>query len=329
MKKGILCIGLFFLMITNVQAESYCVMSGDEHEVIEEKDMHKAQSVASISKIMTAIVAIEQGNLADTWKVSDAILKVEGSSLYLQVGQQVSLESLLYGLMLRSGNDAAVEIAMHISGDIDSFVEAMNEKAKEIGMHDTLFHNPSGLDESDGGNISSAYDMALLMCYAMKNTTFAKISGTQYYTTENNLRWKNKNKLVFEYPNTIGGKTGFTKKAGRTLVSAASDGATKSIVVSLQMSDDFAFHEQKHEEAKETIENYTLLEQGNYLLSGYEVMIDAPLVLALHKDGSDQLEITSTIEDGEYRVQVIKNGNKHCFTYQAEPAKGKKGGWHL
>lgn len=329
MKKGILCIGLFFLMMINVQAESYCVMSGDEHEVIEEKDMHKAQSVASISKIMTAIVAIEQGNLADTWKVSDAILKVEGSSLYLQVGQQVSLESLLYGLMLRSGNDAAVEIAMHISGDIDSFVEAMNEKAKEIGMHDTLFHNPSGLDESDGGNISSAYDMALLMSYAMKNTTFAKISGTQYYTTENNLRWKNKNKLVFEYPNTIGGKTGFTKKAGRTLVSAASDGAMKSIVVSLQMSDDFAFHEQKHEEAKDTIENYTLLEQGSYLLSGYEVMIDAPLVLALHKDGSDQLEITSTIEDGEYRVQVIKNGNKHCFTYQAEPAKGKKGGWHL
>lgn len=327
MKKVIVCMSVFFLMMTNVQAESYCVMGGDEHEVVEEKDMHKTQSVASISKIMTAIVAIEQGNLSDTWAVSDAILQVDGSSLYLQVGQEVSLESLLYGLMLRSGNDAAVEIATHISGDIDRFVQLMNEKAKEIGMMDTIFHNPSGLDEEDGGNISSAYDMALLMSYAMKNPTFAKITGSTYYTTAWNLRWKNKNKLLFEYPNTIGGKTGFTKKAGRTLVSMASNTKSESIVVTLAMGDDFAFHEQKHEAVFATMTSYTLLEAGTYHIDGYEVVIDTPLTLLLHNDKSDQLSVDSGIEDGQYVIRVKKNDKESIFTYEAVNMKKGRGGW--
>ena len=102
--------------------------------------------------------------------------------MYKRQGQQVSLRSLLYGLMLRSGNDAALEIALHIGKTQKKFVQMMNEKAKEIGMLDTHFANPSGLDEEDGGNLSSAYDMALLMSYAMKNPAFREISGTKYYT---------------------------------------------------------------------------------------------------------------------------------------------------
>lgn len=327
MKRLLLWIGLCSMMMTNVHAQSYCVMSGDEHEVVEENDMHKAQSVASISKIMTAIIAIEEGNLSDRWEVSDAIVKAEGSSLYLQVGQEVTLESLLYGLMLRSGNDAAIEIATHISEDVDQFVILMNEKAKELGMKNTVFHNPSGLDETDGGNISTAYDMALLMSYAMKNPTFATITGSKYYTTESNLRWKNKNKLLFDFPETIGGKTGFTKKAGRTLVSVASNNETDSIVVSLQMSDDFTFHEQQHRQVFEHIKTYELLEAKEYVIDGYRVVIDTPLVFALHSDGSDHIEVTSAIEDGDFVVRVKKNEQEHVFTYEAEKIKKQAGGW--
>lgn len=327
MKKWILWIGLFFLMTTNVQAESYCVMSGDEHEVVEEKDMHKTQSVASISKIMTAVLAIEKGNLTDRWAVSDAILKVDGSSLYLQVGQEVSLEDLLYGLMLRSGNDAAVEIATHISGDVESFVALMNEKAKQIGMLDTTFHNPSGLDEEDGGNLSSAYDMALLMSYAMKNPTFVSITGSQYYTSSLQQRWKNKNKLLFAYDKAIGGKTGFTKKAGRTLVSAASDGNTQSIVVTLKAGDDFTFHEQKHEQVFAQTKSYELLKAGHYVIAGYEVDVEEGIRLSIRQDGSDQLEVSSGIEDEKYVVHIVKNGQETSFTYPARKQKQSIGGW--
>lgn len=176
------------------------------------KNKDDKQSVASISKIMTAVIAIEHGKLDEAFTVDEEINKAYGSSVYLKQGQTVTLRDLLYALMLRSGNDAAVEIAKHVSGSQEAFVEAMNQKAAEIGMSNTTFSNPSGLDEEDGGNISTANDMAILMSYAMKNKEFRTITGSKYYTTDWNMRWKNKNRLLFDYPFTIGGKTGFTKK---------------------------------------------------------------------------------------------------------------------
>lgn len=327
MKKLFLCILLFLMMNVSVHAQSYCVMGGDEQDVIEEKDMHKTQSVASISKIMTALLAIEHGNLEDTWKVSDAILQADGSSLYLQVGQEVSLKSLLYGLMLRSGNDAAVEIAMHVGGDLPHFVDMMNARAKEIGMLDTVFHNPSGLDEDDGGNISSAYDMALLMSTAMKNPVFQEVTGSKYYTSEWNMRWKNKNKLLFAYEKTTGGKTGFTKKAGRTLVSSASDGSLQSIVVTLGMSDDFDFHEQQHDHVFANYQGYELLPAGTYHIQGCEVVIPQSLHIALKQDGSDTLEVSSGMQDGAYVIHIKKNDVEQTFTYEAKEMKQGIGGW--
>lgn len=314
-------------MMIPVHAESYCVMSGNDGSITEEKDMHKTQSVASISKIMTAIVAIEHGNLDDTWKVSDAILQAEGSSVYLKVGDQVSLKTLLYGLMLRSGNDAAVEIAAHISGDQESFVKLMNKKAKELGMNDTQFHNPSGLDETDGGNISSAYDMALLMKYAMDNETFAQIVGSKYYDTESNNRWKNKNKLLFTNDMITGGKTGFTKQAGRTLVTSAKQGEVESIVVTLRMGDDFEFHEAHHEKLFQDYTSYVILKAGTYHTASYTFEIPESLTLTLKKDGSDTVLVHSKIQEHKLVIEVEKNQEISTYTYEGIKNEQEKGGW--
>ena len=221
MKRSLCILLCLLLQLMSVHAESYVVLSGADNTIVEEKNKDEKQSVASISKIMTAVIAIEHGQLDESFAVDDEINKAYGSSVYLKQGQQVTMRDLLYGLMLRSGNDAAVEIAKHVAGSQEAFVELMNRKAAEIGMSNTTFSNPSGLDEEDGGNISTANDMAVLMSYAMKNKEFRTITGSKYYTTDWNMRWKNKNRLLFDYPFTVGGKTGFTKKAGRTLVSAA------------------------------------------------------------------------------------------------------------
>lgn len=317
MKKLFIFICCVLLQCSFIHAESYCVLSSADNTVIEEKDMHKQQSVASISKIMTAIIAIEQGNLEDTWQVSDAVLSAVGSSIYLKVGQEVSLKSLLYGLMLRSGNDAAKEIAVHISGDEATFVEEMNKKAKEIGMLNTVFENASGLDEEGNGNLSTAYDMAILMSYAMRNPTFREIDSAEYYTNEWNSHWKNKNKLLFEFPFATGGKTGFTKKAGRTLVSSAKNDELESVVVTLDMGGDFAFHEQKHKEAFETMEVKTILKQGTFETNGYEVSIDEPLQISLAKNSSDAIEIYTHIEKDTFVVELRKNGSSDLYEYPA------------
>lgn len=314
--KKMLCFLLCLVLQTQIiQADSYCVLSGDDGSVIEEKDMNEPQSVASISKIMTAIVAIEHGELTDAWEVGDEINAALGSSIYLKVGQQVTLESLLYGLMLRSGNDAALEIATHVSGEVESFVKTMNDKASELGMLNTEFHNPSGLDEEDGGNISTAYDMALLMNYAMKNETFRKITDTQYYTSEWNYRWKNKNRLLFEFPFTTGGKTGFTKKAGRTLVTSAEHNGTSSIVVTLQNSDDFAFHEEKHKEVFDQYQSKELLASGSYQIGKKCFEVKDPIKITMKKDGTDTLQVSSHVEKHQFVVEVTKNQVSGLYTY--------------
>lgn len=316
MRKIILCILISACFLLPVHAESYCVMSGNDGGVSDEKDMHKAQSVASISKIMTAIIALEKGNLDDTWQVSDTILKAEGSSLYLKVGDSVSLKSLLYGLMLRSGNDAAVEIAQHIGGSQEAFIAFMNEKAAELGMQDTEFHNPSGLDEEDGGNISSAYDMAVLMRYAMKNETFAQIVGAEYYDNEQKVRWKNKNKLLFTYDAATGGKTGFTKKAGRTLVSSAAKDDLESIVVTLGMSDDFTFHEKQHEKQFADYTSYVVLKEGTYDIQSYVFHIPDSLIISICKDGQDHVEVDTKMEDGLLSITITRNDSVQTYTYE-------------
>ena len=270
-KLGIICLGLFLLFPYSVQAistsaTSSILMDMDSGRIIYENNSHEVRSVASISKIMTAILAIESKKLDKTVKVSDVVLEAYGSGIYIKPGEKLTLQDLVYGLMLRSGNDAALMIAEYVGGSVPKFVEKMNQKAQEIGMKQTTFHNPSGLDEEDEvGNFSTAYDMAILTSYAMKNKTYQKIVGTKKYTLKTNKNtyvWYNKNKLLTNYENTTGGKTGFTKKARRTLVSTASKDQLNFVVVTLNDGNDFQDHENLHEYGFTYYKKYRLLKKG-------------------------------------------------------------------
>ena len=267
MKKLVLI--LLLLIPINIKAYSSSAYSSilmdmDSLNVIYGQNKDEIRSVASISKIMTAIVAIENADVNSTVTIGEEITKAYGSGIYIKQGEEITLESLLYGLMLRSGNDAALAIANYVGGDIDNFVEMMNEKAVEIGMKNTTFNNPHGLDEN-GGNLSTAYDMALLTSYAMQNENYRKIVSTKKYTLRTNMNyysWINKHKLLHSHNYITGGKTGFTDIAKRTLVTTASKDNINLVVVTLNDGNDFVDHINLFEEAFANYSNYNILKKG-------------------------------------------------------------------
>lgn len=213
---------------------------------------------------MTAILAIESDKLYENVKVTNIVNKAYGSGIYIKPGEELRLIDLVYGLLLRSGNDAALQISEVISKSEEEFVKLMNQKAKEIGMKNTTFNNPSGLEEN-GGNISTAYDMALLTSYAMKNETYRMITGTRKYQLKTNMNtyfWINKNKLLTQYKYTTGGKTGFTEIAKRTLVTTASKDNLNLIAVTLNDGNDFLDHQNLYKEAYENYKNYEIVKEG-------------------------------------------------------------------
>ncbi len=245
--RGIFVISLVVMLISHLHGYSYsakavCLMDAQSFEMVYGYNEHIRMRPASITKIVTAITALELGSPDDVITVDKRAAGTEGSSMYLKAGEKVRLEHLLYGLMLHSGNDAANAIAYHFG--YDEFVEHMNEFAARVGASDVHFENPSGLDGED--HLVTAYDMAKLMANAMKNPVFRKIAGTKeikIVSEDGNVRYlKNHNKLLWQYENTLGGKTGFTKKAGRTLVSCATDGEKTFICVTLNDPDDWNDH---------------------------------------------------------------------------------------
>lgn len=245
-----------------VSANNAVLMEQSSGRVLFEKNAHEKRPIASITKVMTAIIAIESGKMKEKVKTSRKAIYTEGSSIYLELGEKMTLEDLVYGLMLRSGNDAAVAISEHIGGSVEGFVYLMNEKAKWIGMTNTNFTNPHGLH--DDNHYSSAYDMALLMRYAMENELFKKISSTTTYQSENrSYAWQNKNKLLtYYYDHCTGGKTGFTKNAGRTLITTAHKDNMDLITVTLNGPDDWRDHIQLFEWGFKNFELYTLKKEG-------------------------------------------------------------------
>ena len=272
MKKLLLLLILipFSVKAYSTNAHSVVLMDTDSKRVIYASNQNDIRSVASISKIMTAIVAIENGNLNDIVIVGEEIEKSYGSGIYIKVGEKITLRDLIYGLMLRSGNDAALAIAVHVGGTIEEFVSMMNSKAREIGMKNTTFNNPSGLDR-ENGNYSTAYDMALLMSYAMQNTTFRKITGTKKIKIKTNLNsynWINKNKLLSVYKYATGGKTGFTEKAKRTLVTTATKNGVNLTAVTLVDGDDFNDHKKLYEEAFQKYRKYRILKKDKINIIG-------------------------------------------------------------
>ncbi len=262
---GVLSILPFKIKAIDTSATSAILMDMDSNRILYSKDIHNIRSVASISKIMTSIVAIENADINSKVIVGDEILSSYGSGIYITVGEELTLKDLLYGLMLRSGNDASLAIAKYVAGSVDKFVNLMNEKAKSLGMNDTTFNNPNGLDE-EKGNFSSAYDMAILTSYAMKNDIYKKIVSTKKYTLKTNKNvysWTNKNKLLNTYKYTTGGKTGYTKIARRTLVSTASKDNINLVVVTLNDPNDFTDHINLFNYGFDNYNNYSILKKGN------------------------------------------------------------------
>ena len=221
-------------------ASSAILMEAESGRVLYEQNAHEERLIASITKLMTALVALESGHdLEETVTVGEACTRAEGSSLYLRPGEEISLKGLLYGVMLRSGNDAALAVAEHCGGSVEEFVGRMNEKAAQLGMVNSHFANPNGLNAE--GHYSSAYDMALLARACLENEALAEIAATKSATVDGRVL-TNHNKLLWQYEGCIGLKTGYTEKAGRTLVSAARRGGMTLIAVTLNDPDDWRDH---------------------------------------------------------------------------------------
>ena len=223
-----------------VSSHSACVIDIDTGRILAAKKENEKSEPASITKIMTALIALENADIKKVVTIPSAAAGVEGSSIYIKAGEKYSLEDLLYGLMLRSGNDAATAIAIDVAGSVDAFVEKMNQKAQELGCTGTHFNNPHGLP--DEKHYTTAHDMALITAAALRNDTFVKIVSTKNYTAEpdgagETRSWQNKNKLLWQYEGAIGVKTGYTKSAGKTYVGAAERNGIRIAVVVLGAKD--------------------------------------------------------------------------------------------
>nr|WP_302328500.1 D-alanyl-D-alanine carboxypeptidase family protein [Salirhabdus salicampi] len=286
-----------------VSAHNAVLMEFESGRVLYEKNPHQKRSIASITKIMTAIVAIENGGLDDIVTVSRNAAMTEGSSIYLKPGQKVKLKDLLYGLMLRSGNDSAVAIAEHVGGSVEGFAYLMNEKANWIGMKNSHFANPHGLEQE--GHYSTAYDMALLMRYAMGNDIFKDVSGTVTYTPEyRKYAWRNKNRLLTQlYEYCTGGKTGFTRAAGRTLVTSAKKNNMELIMVTLNDGNDWRDHRNMFEWAFQSYDLKQIRDKGEIMIpmpggKTLSAHLLTPVILPLSKAEQKEIEnITYVKED--------------------------------
>jgi D-alanyl-D-alanine carboxypeptidase len=300
--------------------------------------------MASTTKIMTAIVALEKGNTKDIVKISGKAASVEGSSMYLKAGERISLGNLIYGLMLVSGNDAATAIAEHIAGDEEKFAKMMNAKAKEIGAENTHFTNPHGL--SDDEHYTTAKDLAKITAYGLKNPVFAQIVKTVSKTVEREELGKtvlvNHNKLLKSYEGCIGVKTGFTKATGRCLVSATERDGVKLVCVTLNAGDDWNDHKKMCDGIFETykatlyhragtVAKTVRVKNGRSESVGVLFKEDIRLTERQNKEWEIFMEIPDSVyapvKKGEVMGRIVavhKNGNKQIFDAVAEKDVFKK-----
>lgn len=205
-----------------ISAQAGVVLEAGTGKVLGAKNAHIRLPMASTTKIMTAILALENTDMDETVTVSKEAFGTEGSSMYLELGEKLSMRDLVYGLMLVSGNDAAVAIAVHIDGSVEAFAGRMNRKAAELGLANTHFVTPNGLHDKE--HYTSAYDLAVIAAYAMKNKEFCKIVSSREFTTQTGNKTRtfyNRNKTLREYEGGNGVKTGYTSDAGKCLVFSA------------------------------------------------------------------------------------------------------------
>lgn len=243
-----------------VSAAAAVLMDADSGRLLYEKNGEKRMLIASTTKLMTALVALEQGGLQQEITVTGGHM-AEGSSMYLRPGEKLTLETLLYGLLLCSGNDAALAVTECMGGAVP-FVARMNEKAAELGMENTHFANPNGLD--DEAHYSTAEDMAKLAAAAMDDPVLRRVASTRTARIGGRTL-TNHNKLLSRVEGCVGLKTGYTKAAGRTLVSCAERDGVRLVAVTLQDGDDWNDHASLYEQGFRVLRPVKAVERGLHL----------------------------------------------------------------
>ncbi len=246
-----------------VSAASAVLLDAESGRILYARNENEKRAIASITKLMTALVAAEYlDDLSQTITIQKEWTGIEGTSLYLKAGEEISLETLLYGLLLHSGNDAAVALAVHCAGDVETFVGWMNQRARDLGMTGTHFSDPNGLGDEE--HYSTALDMARLGAACLKNPVVAKIVATKSIVLEGRS-FTNHNKLLWQYEGCTGMKTGYTRQAGRTLVSSAERDGQKLVCVTLSDGNDWADHKALLDYGFETYPRRVLAEEGGTL----------------------------------------------------------------
>ena len=324
-----------FFITTNVYAisdtaKSTVVIDNESKRVLYEKNKDEQRLIASITKIMTAVIAIENKNLDDIVTIGEEILPMYGSNIYIEVGEKMSLRDLLYGLILRSGNDAAVAIATYVGKTEENFVKLMNKKAEDLGMTNTIFHNSHGLDDTEEKNYSTAYDMAILSSYANTLLEFCEISNTKKWTVSNGEKtyvWNNRNEILNSYKYATGGKTGYTPKAGRTLVTTANKNNLNLTIVTLNDNNMYDTHKSLYEYVYNKYKRVLLLDKNNFIVKDNNAYIKNNFYYPLTKNEQTKIkkvinfynrekeniigEITIYLEDEEiYKDYIYTKKNK-------------------
>ena len=300
------CFLLLFSSICSaisVSARHAVLIEAQSGDIVYSKDADTRAPMASTTKIMTALVAIENANLDKQIKISKDAVGIEGSSVYLKENEIFSLEDLLYALLLESANDAATAIAIEIGGSVEGFASMMNEKANSLGLKNTHFTNPHGLDDAE--HYTTASDLARLAVYAMNNPKFYEIASSKkrvVYNGDDEVRvFVNHNKLLRNYDGAVGVKTGFTKKSGRCLVSCAERDGVRLVAVTLNAPNDWNDHSCMLDFGFEQYENIHLAENGDYVLSLSCVNGQRKNVLCTNFSSLD-----ITLKRGEYKNLTAK-----------------------
>lgn len=289
-----------------IEAGAAIVIDADTGRVLYEKDAYSRRAIASTTKIMTAIVALENGNLNDKVKVSKKAASIWGSTIKLKEGEELTLRELLYGMMLKSGNDAALAVAEHVGGTVENFVKMMNDKAKELGLKDTAFKTPHGLDVE--GHYSTPYELAMMTRYALRNPIFAEMVATKSTTITNRSLYTT-NEMLSLYPGADGVKTGYTGKAGRCLVTSATRDGFKIISVVLNCASrnkraesskailDYAFNNYRPYELLRANQELGQVSVYKGKKSSVSVVAVESIKLPLSKEEKAKLRTELTLED--------------------------------
>lgn len=300
----VLVVGIYNIPFAKAAGSSHVVIDAENGRTLMGANEHERLPIASLTKIWTALIVLERSQLTDLVEVSERAALMEGSSIYLEPGQTYTVDYLVHGLMMQSGNDAAVALAEHVGGSIEGFVLLMNEKAKLHQLTNTTFTNPTGLHHEN--HLSSAYDTAKMLQIAMNNEQFQQIASTKVFSQ--GMSWKNKHRLLHQDVGAISGKTGYTKVAGRTLATFFKREHKSFVVVTLNEGNDWNVHKNLADYIDDQFVHQTIVKKGTYQTNGLTVVMDEPLCLLKKKD--EKL-------DFQHILYVSRN------------PKSKRAAWHI